>query len=133
MDTISVVRDPELSGTRLAFVLAEDRLGHYEEFRDFFTKTFELDRVGLAHPGYVLAPSGHVYALVITGRSGEVFPSGVEIFAIVDALEPLEEVTVDRDVWEILRWMVQGVGEPWKLDDLDATARLYRIPPVAER
>ena len=133
MDTISVVRDPELSGTRQAFVLAEDRLGHYREFREFFTKTFDLDRVGLAHPGYVRAPSGHLYALVFTGRSGEIFPSGMEIFAIVDALEPLEDDTVDHDVWEILRWMVEGVGGPWKLEDLDATARLYRIPPVAER
>jgi hypothetical protein len=71
--------DPSLDGKRLAFVLVEDRLGHYPEFRAFFVRTFELDRVGLARPGYVQAPSGAVYALVFIGRSGEAFPSGVEI------------------------------------------------------
>jgi hypothetical protein len=44
--------DPSLDGKRLAFVLVEDRLGHYPEFRAFFVRTFELDRVGLARPGY---------------------------------------------------------------------------------
>ena len=62
------------------------------------------------------------------GRSGEPFPSGVEIYAIVDALEPLDESQVDRDLWTILRWMIAGVGAPWSVEDLDATGRLYRIP-----
>jgi hypothetical protein len=30
----TVVVQPSLDGKRLAFVLAEDRLGHYPEFRD---------------------------------------------------------------------------------------------------
>ena len=54
----SIIAPPPLDGTRLAFVLAEDRLGHYAEFRDFFVRSFELDRVGLAQPGYLRAPSG---------------------------------------------------------------------------
>ena len=131
MNAVTVVRDPNRSGTRLAFVLSEDRLGHYQEFREFFTKTFDLERIGLAQPGYVLAPSGLVYALVFIGRSGEAFPSGVELFAIVEALEPLDEPTVDKDIWGILRWMVEGVGGAWKVEDLDATAKLYRIPAAA--
>ena len=130
MSTVRVVRDPKLAGTRQAFVLSEDRLGHYQEFREFFTRTFDLDRVGLAQPGYVSAPSGLIYALVFIGRSGEAFPSGVELFAIVEALEPFDEPIVDRDIWAILRWMVEGIGGEWKAEDLDATAKLYRIPAV---
>jgi hypothetical protein len=45
---VNVVPEPSLEGKRLAFVLAEDRLGHYPEFREFFVRTFDLDRVGLA-------------------------------------------------------------------------------------
>jgi hypothetical protein len=56
------------------------------------------------------------------------FPSGVEISAIVDALEPFDETVVDRDLWEILCWMIEGVGAPWSVEDLDATGKLYRIP-----
>jgi len=130
MSAVAVVKRPNLAGKRLAFALAEDRVGHYAEFRDFFVRTFELDRVGLAEPGYVAAPSGLTYALVFIGRSGEAFPSGLEIHAIVDALEPVEEETLDRDLWAILRWMIAGVGGDWKVEDLDATGRLYRIPAV---
>ena len=92
---------------RLAFVLAEDRLGHYSEFRAFFVRTFDLDRVGLAGPGYVRAPSGTVYAA---------------------ALEPIDETVVDGDLWSILRWMIEGVGGEWTTDAMTATGRLFRIP-----
>lgn len=133
MSTVTVVHDPKLAGTRQAFVLAEDRLGHYREFREFFARTFDLDRVGLAQPGYVMAPSGQLYTLVFIGRSGEAFPSGVELYAVVAALEPFDEPTVDRDIWAILRWMVEGVGEPWTVEDLEATGKLYRIPAMGGR
>ena len=33
---ITVIPPPPLDGKRLAFVLVEDRLGHYAEFRTFF-------------------------------------------------------------------------------------------------
>ncbi|HXW30319.1 MAG TPA: hypothetical protein VEK55_13235 [Xanthobacteraceae bacterium] len=128
MTTIQITEEPRLEGMRRAFVLAEDRVGHYPEFRDFFVRIFDLDRVGLAKPGYIVAPSGLVYALVFVGRSGEGFPAGLEIYALVSALEPLEESTVDRDLWAILRWMIDGVGGKWSLADLDATGRLLRIP-----
>lgn len=128
MTVVTVVQPPSLDGMRLAFVLAEDRLGHYPEFRAFFARTFDLDRVGLAQPGYLQAPSGTIYALIFVGRSGEAFPSGVEIHAIVPALEPIDETAVDRDLWSIMRWMVDGIGGEWTTEALDATGRLFRIP-----
>jgi hypothetical protein len=114
-------------------VLAEDRIGHYPEFRAFFTDMFDLDRIGLRKPGYLAAPSGTEYVLVFIGRSGEPFPAGVEIHALVPALEPLDEELVDRDLREILRWMIGGVGGDWTVTDLEATGRLFRVPTVIER
>ena len=128
MTEVAVIAKPDLQGKRLSFALAEDRVAHYPEFRDFFVRTFDLDRKGLAEPGFVRAPSGITYALVFIGRSGEPFPSGVEIHAIVDALEPLDGTILDRDLWSILRWMVGGVGAPWTVADFDRTGRLYRVP-----
>jgi hypothetical protein len=128
MTAVQITEEPRLEGMRRAFVLAEDRVGHYPEFRDFFVRIFDLDRVGLAKPGYIVAPSGLVYVLVFVGRSGESFPAGLEIYALVPALEPLEESTVDHDLWAIQRWMIDGVGGEWSTADLDATGRLLRIP-----
>lgn len=128
MSDVTVIEDVDVSARRLAFLLAEDRVGHYPEFRAFFVRTFDLDRIGLSAPGYVRAPSGLDYCLVFIGRSGEPFPSGLEIHAVVDALEPLDETTADRDLWAILRWMIAGVGGDWTVADLDATGKVYRIP-----
>jgi hypothetical protein len=125
---VSVIAEPSLAGMRLGFVLAEDRLGHYPEFREFFVRTFHLDRVGLARPGHVQAPSGAVYALIFIGRSGEAFPSGVELHAIVPALEPFVETVVDQDLWSIMHWMIEGIGGKWTTAALEATGRLFRIP-----
>jgi hypothetical protein len=103
MAEVRVITVPSIEGRRRAFVLAEDRIGHYPEFRAFFTNLFDLVRIGLREPGYVAAPSGTEYELVFIGRSGEPFPAGVEIYALVPALEPLDEEAVDRDLWGILR------------------------------
>ena len=127
MAAVNVITTPSLEGKRRAFVLGEDRIGHYPEFRAFFRDTFDLGSVGLQRPGYLVAPSGMEYALVFIGRSGEPIPAGVEIYALVPALEPLDEEMVDRDLWDILRWMIAGVGGDWTLADLDATGRLYRL------
>jgi len=124
---VRVIPAPDLRDQRRAFVLAEDRVGHYPEFRAFFERTFDLVRVGLSAPSYVEVASGGVYELVFIGRSGEAFPSGVEINAIVPALEPIDEARVDRELWEILRWMIDGVGAPWTVADLEATGRLFRV------
>jgi len=126
--TVTVVEAPDLRGMRRAMVLVEDRVGHYPEFRQFFVRAFALDRVGLSRPGYVTAPSAGLYELVFIGCSGEPFPAGVEINALVAGLEPLDEAVVDRDLWAILRWVLAGVGAPWTVEDLDATGRLYRLP-----
>jgi hypothetical protein len=128
MTEIRVIAPPSLEGKRRALVLVEDRIGHYPEFRTFFANTFALDRVGLREAGYLATPSGTEYALVFIGRSGEPFPAGVEIYALAAALEPLDEMSVERDLWAILRWMVSAVGGPWRLSDLEATGRLFRIP-----
>ena len=128
MTEVAPIKMPSLGGKRLSFALAEDRLAHYAEFRDFFIRTFDLDRKGLSEPGFVRAPSGTIYALIFIGRSGAPFPSGLEIYAIVDALEPIDGDVLDRDLWSILRWMIGGVGVPWTVEDFDRTGRLYRVP-----
>ena len=131
--SVTLIEPPDLKDKRRAFVLAEDRVGHYPEFREFFERTFDLHRLGLTRPGYVIAPSGNAYELVFLGRSGEPFPSGIEINALVEALEPLEVATVDRDLWAILEWMIAGVGAPWTVEALVATGRLYRLPATQDR
>ena len=128
MSDVKVITTPSVVDKRRALVLVEDRIGHYPEFRTFFAKIFELDRAGLREPGYLAAPSGTEYALVFVGRSGEPFPAGVEIHALVPALEPLDADAVERDLWAILRWMIRGVGGDWTVADLEATGRLYRVP-----
>jgi hypothetical protein len=129
---VQVIPAPDLRDQRRAFVLAEDRVGHYPEFRAFFERTFHLARVGLTVPGYVAVSSGAVYELTFIGRSGEPFPSGVEISAIVPALEPIDEARVHRELWDVLRWMIDGVGAPWTVADLEATGRLFRVVAAGE-
>ena len=128
MTEVAPIKMPSLEGKRLSFALAEDRLAHYPEFRDFFVRTFDLDRKGLSEPGFVRAPSGNTYALIFIGRSGAPFPSGLELYAVVDALEPIDGDVLDRDLWSILRWVIGGVGIPWTVEDFDRTGRLYRVP-----
>jgi hypothetical protein len=123
MADVIVVPRPSIEGKRLAHVLTEDRVGHYPEFRDYFARVFDLDRIGLAEPGFVQAPSGLAYALVFIGRSGEPFPSGVEVYVVVDSLEPIDDSGVDSDLWAILEWMIAGVGAPWTVRDLRETGR----------
>jgi hypothetical protein len=128
MTNVQVIEQPSLDGKRRALVLTEDRVGHYPEFREFFVRRFSLDTDGLSKPGYVRAPSGMIYSLVFVGRSGEPFPDGLEVYALIDALEPLSEEDVDTDLWAVLTWMIQGIGGEWEVEDLDATGRLYQLP-----
>jgi len=39
----------------------------------------------------------------------------------------IDEAAVDRDLWAVLRWMMDGVGGAWSADKLDATGRLYKL------
>jgi hypothetical protein len=128
MTEVAPIKKPSLEGKRLSFALAEDRLAHYPEFRDFFVRTFDLDRKGLSEPGFVRALSGNAYAFIFIGRSGAPFPSGLQVYAVVDALEPIDGDVLDRDLWSVLRWMIGGVGAPWTVEDLDRTGHLYRVP-----
>jgi hypothetical protein len=127
MTKIEIIDHPEMNGTRRALVLTEDRLGHYPEFRDFFVNRFALNSTGLSRPGYVRAPSGMIYALVFIGRSGEPFPDGLEVYSLPYALETLDDTNVDTDLWALLRWMIDGIGGEWRVEDLDATGRLYQL------
>jgi hypothetical protein len=129
-DEVAVVPLPDLSGLRPSPLLTEERLGHYAEFRDHFRRAFDLDRIGLSAPGCLRGPSGGLYLLVFLGRSGEPFPSGVEVHALAPGLEPVDEAVAERDLFAILRWMVAGAGPPWTVEALEATARLYRAPGV---
>jgi hypothetical protein len=54
------------------------------------------------------------------------------VYALVDALEPLNDANVDTDLWAFLRWMIQGVGGEWKVEELDATGRLYQLPFLSQ-
>lgn len=128
MSEVELIAKPNLDGKRRALVLTEDRIGHYPEFRDFFVTRFSLDTDGLSRSGFIRGPSGTIYSLVFVGRSEEPFPDGVEIYAHVGALEPLSEEDVDTDLWAFLRWVIHGVGGDWKVEDLDATGRLYQLP-----
>src|SRR3979409_890449 len=128
MTKVEVVERPSLDGKRSALVLAEDRVGHYPEFREFFIRRFSLDTNGLSKSGYIRGPSGTVYSLVFVGRSGEPFPDGLEVYALVDALEPLSEEDVDTDIWAFLRWRIQGVGGEWERGRLGGTGRVYHVP-----
>jgi hypothetical protein len=53
--------------------------------------------------------------LVFIGRSGEPFPSGLELYVLVEALEPLDDDETEADLWSVLNWIVEGVGEEWKV------------------
>jgi hypothetical protein len=128
MSEVELIAKPNLDGKRRALVLTEDRIGHYPEFRDFFVKRFSLGTDLLSRSGFIRGPSGTIYSLVFVGRSEEPFPDGVEIYALVDALEPFSEEDVDTDLWAFLKWVIDGVGGDWKVEDLEATGRLYQLP-----
>ena len=128
MTGLEVIEKPSHDGKRTELVLAEDRLGHYPEFREFFIRRFSLDTSGLSKSGYIRGPSGTIYSLVFVGRSGKPFPDGLEVYALVDGLEPINEAAVDTDLWAFLRWTIHGVGGERRVDDLDATGRLYQLP-----
>jgi hypothetical protein len=43
---------------------------------------------------------------VFVGRSGKPSPSELEVYAIVEALEPLDDTAVHKELWAILGWIV---------------------------
>ena len=76
MAAVAVIARPAAEGTRQALVLTEDRLGHYPEFRDFFVRTFDLDRVGLSEPGFVQRAFGRRLRFGVRGAKRRAVPLG---------------------------------------------------------
>jgi hypothetical protein len=114
--------------TRSVPVLVDPDVGHYPEFSEFLTETFELKENPLATPG-LLDVGGRIYELVFIGRSGQPFPAAVEIAALVPGLEPMDTDQADKDLWDIMEWLIEGVGEPWTVEALRTTGRIYRVMP----
>ncbi|SDX74526.1 hypothetical protein SAMN05661080_01023 [Modestobacter sp. DSM 44400] len=125
--------DPSELGDRSALrrqvVLTEFGLGHVPAFRQVFVDHFAVTGRALPEaPGWFRTPAGNLYEVVLTARSGEPVPGGLEVAALPERFTPLDQGAVDRDLWEFLRWVVERAGEPWTPEGLDRLAALYRIP-----
>ncbi|RSN55036.1 hypothetical protein DMH01_32340 [Amycolatopsis sp. WAC 04182] len=107
-------------------LLAEHQIGHYPEFRAFFSSVFGLDADPFRAPG-VIRVGGRHYELVFVGYSGQPFPAGVRIAALVPGLEPMDEEQALSDLWAFVAWMIDGVGGAWDVGALKKTGRIYRI------
>jgi len=125
--SVKIIRERP-SGFRSVPVLEEPEVGHYPEFRDFLVKTFGLDEDPLGAPG-LLAVNGRYYELIFVGRSGRDFPAAIEIAALVKGLEPMDTDEADRDLWELMEWLIEGVGGRWTIEALRATGKIYRVIP----
>jgi hypothetical protein len=115
---------------RRVFVMAEERLGHYAGFREALIAAFGLTA---AHadggpPGYFRAASGREYEVVFTSRSGQRFPAGLEIHALVPGFDAVDPEATDEDIWHFLEWLIPRVGGEWTLEALKATGKVYKIP-----
>lgn len=121
------------SALRRQVVLTEFGLGHVPAFRQVFVEHFGVRTPALPEePGWFRTSMGNLYEVVLTARSGQPVPSGVEIAALPARFAPLNAAVVDRDLWEFLRWVVERAGEPWTVEALASVAKLYRIPEVAD-
>jgi hypothetical protein len=127
---IIAAADLRTADARRVFVMVEERLGHYSGFRETLVTAFGLTA---AHadggaPGYFRAPSGREYEVVFLGRSGQRFPSGLEIHALVPGFEAIDPEAADEDIWRFLEWLVPRVGGEWTLEALRSTGKVYKIP-----
>ena len=116
------------AGTRSVPVLTDPDVSHYPEFAAFLSDTFELTDKPLEAPG-LLDVDGRIYELIFIGRSGRPFPAAVEIAALVPGLEPMHTARTDKDLWAIMEWLIEGVGEPWTVDALRTTGQIFRVMP----
>lgn len=127
---IIAAADLRTANARRVFVLVEERLGHYAGFREALATAFALTA---AHadggaPGYFRAPSGREYEVVFLGRSGQRFPSGMEIHALVPGFEAIDPQAADEDIWRFLEWLIPRVGGEWTIEALQSTGKVYKIP-----
>ena len=81
------------------------------------------DRVGVGEPDGVAGVAHHP----VPGFA----PHPTGFLTLPDALEPLNDTDVDADLWALLRWTIAGVGGEWRVEDLDATGRLYQLSVAA--
>ena len=42
----------------------------------------------------------------------------------------MDSVRAETDLWAIMEWLVEGVGEPWTVEMLRKTGAIYRITAV---
>lgn len=117
------------TGHRSVPLLEEPALDHYPEFAQFFTDRFGLDLDPLGRPA-ILAIDDRFYELVFIGRSGRPFPCGVEVSAVVAGLEPVDAAQADRDLVELIDWILDGVAGPWSSDAFHQAGRIFRVPTV---
>lgn len=117
------------SALRRQVVLTEFALGHVPAFRQVFAEHFGIRGRALPEePGWFRTSAGNLYEVVLTARSGEPVPAGLEVAALPARFTPLDAAAVDRDLWEFLRWVTERAGQPWTLEALERVAALYRIP-----
>jgi hypothetical protein len=114
---------------RRQVVLTEFQLGHVPAFRQALVDHFGVHGRALPEePGWFRGPTGAVYEVVLTARTGEPVPCGVEVAALPDRFVALTAAGVNTDLWQFLRWVLERVGQPWTVDALGQLAALYRIP-----
>src|SRR3954464_4656926 len=115
---------------RLVFVMLEERLGHYAGFREAFVDAFALTPPPAdgGAPGYFRASSGREYQITFLSRSGQRFPSGLEIHALVPDFAPVDPEALDEDIWRFLEGLIRRVGGGWTGEALQATGKVYKIP-----
>jgi len=122
-------RVDERMDRRRQVVLTEFQLGHVPAFRQVFVDHFAVVGRELPEaPGFFRGPTGAVYEVVLTARSGEPVPAGLEIAALPARFVPLVSREVDQDVWAFLDWLLERVGPPWTREALGQIAAVYRIP-----
>ena len=110
--TIEWVENPPQE--RFVEVLREQRPGHYPEFLTFLEK-----ELGAARARAFRGHSGALYRLRLTE----------EKHAVVErAGGEGDPGAVDRDLWPLLEWLIEGVDGEWTLEALRNTGALYRAP-----
>lgn len=104
---VTIVAPPAKQATLSTPLMTEHNLADYPELQDFFGRAFHLDTVGLSQPGCVCVDPGERYLLVFLGRSGESFPSGVEIHPVTTAVGRSGTERAARDLSAILQWIIE--------------------------
>ena len=83
---------------RRQVVLTEFQLGHVPAFRQTFIDHFAVVGRELPEtPGWFRGPTGGLYEVVLTGRSGEPVPAGLEVAALPARFVPLASREVDQE------------------------------------